>query len=183
MSTTTTIKVEVSLFEKSMVYLVNMLLRLGLRIEAGRVEKGSYIAKYLDMLERGLRIWVTEGKLLAIHYELYSPGADKAYERCVVELSYSDDPAEAVAKPLPVDAFEALFQKLAKLPPDASLRVLVGLAPGYTEVPGWGDDGSLKDLWGGMKAEHTIGSRFGYGPIEGEARYFESNWQQGRPDA
>jgi hypothetical protein len=65
---------------------------------------------------------------------------------------------------------------LEKLPEDAQFRLLVALAPGYTEVPGWGEPSRLKDLKGGLKQEHQVGSEHGFGHISGTTRYFESNW-------
>ena len=173
MSTTATVKVGVNLFEKAMVYLVNCIMQIGFRIEHGRVQGGHYMTDYMEIIERGLRVWLTEQKLLKVHFELSPPGAEEAYERCTVELAYLADPKEEVTKP-PIKQLEDLFTRLEKLPADAQFGLLVSLAPGYTEVPGWGPPTKLKELMGGVKEEYKVGSH-GFGHIDAMTTYLIAN--------
>jgi hypothetical protein len=95
--------------------MANTLLQISYRIEAGRVQTGHSMADYQEVIERGFRTWLAEEKLLRVHFELFSPQSNQAYEVCVVELTYSTDPREEVVKP-PIEELEALFTKLEKLP-------------------------------------------------------------------
>jgi hypothetical protein len=181
MSTTTIVKVGVNLFEKAMVYMVNCLMQIGFRIEHGRVQGGHYMTDLMEIIERGLRVWLTEQKLLKVIFELSPPASEEAYERCTVEISYITDPTEEVLKP-PIEQLEDLMSRLAKLPADAQFGLLVTLAPGYTEVPGWGPPTTLKELMGGVKEEYAVGTDgYGYGPIKGTIVYTVANWQAGQP--
>ncbi len=175
MSTTTNIRVGVDLLTKGVVYTTNSIMRIAFRLEHHRVPSGHFMVDHADLIEKGLKVWLREGHLLAVHMELAPPDGDEAYDRCTVDLTYHEDPKEQVAK-APMEQLEEFLGTLEKLPPDAQFRLIVGLKPGYTEVPGWGEPASLLDLKGGVKQEHEIGSGFGFGPISGQIRYYESNW-------
>lgn len=180
MSTTTSVRAVVDLLTKSITYATNSIMRIAFRVEHSRIPGGNFMVHYEELIAKGLRIWLREQHLLAIHLELYSPDADEAYERCTIDVVYREEPTEEVTKP-PIEQLEELMSTLEKLPEDAQFRLLVALAPGYTEVPGWGDPTGLKDLKGGLKKEHQVGSEHGFGHISGATRYFESNWNsQGR---
>jgi hypothetical protein len=176
MSTTTTIKVGVDLLTQAIVYAVNCLMQLAFRVEHGRVQGGHYMIDNQQEIEKALRVWMTEQTLEKVTFELYSPHTDKAYEDCVVELSYDADPKLEVAKP-PVAQLEELFTRLEKLPADAQFRLVVTVAPGATVVPGWGPT-TLRDLSGGVREEHAVGEKdgHGYGHISGKTTYIVSNW-------
>ena len=183
MSTTTaTVKVAVSLFEKACVYMVNQILRIGLRLEHCRLPGGHYMQDYLEVITRGLTVWVTEMTLEKVYFELYSPTTNEAYERCEVPIAYIDDPTEEVVK-VKMEELEAFLGRLGQLAPDAKFGVFVSVKAGHSEVPGWQMGERLKDFAGGVKEEHEIGTEHGYGPVKGRMKYSVSNWQQGRQDA
>jgi hypothetical protein len=165
----------VDLVTKSITYATNSITRMLFRVEHGRIVGGHFMVDNEEKIEKGLRVWLREQTLLAVHCELYSPDADEAYERCTIEVAYREEATEEVSRP-PIEQLEELMRTLEKLPDDAQFRLLMALAPGYTEVPGWGDPGGLKDLKGGLKKEHQIGGEHGFGHIHGSTRYFESNW-------
>jgi hypothetical protein len=137
------------------------------------------MARNHEIIERGFRTWLTEEKLQKVHFELYDPDSDHAYEVGVVSLEYIADPREEVVKP-PIDELEKLFQKLRKLPPGAKFRVVVTTAPGASEVEGWYPT-TLRPLLGGVKEDIEVGSH-GFGHVSGKTRYLIGNWDgQERP--
>jgi hypothetical protein len=162
MSATTVLKLGVDLLEKSVNFAVNCLILLGYRIEAERGLKG-YMTRNQEWIERGIRTWVSEQKLLSLHYEIYDEESDKAYERCQIDLKYFTNPqGQEVVKP-PVEQLEALLRQLEKLPPTARFRVVAMKAPGASEVEGWVPttlreflDGDPEDIEVGDK-EHGFG--------------------------
>jgi hypothetical protein len=175
MSTTTTVRIGVDLLTQSAVFAVNCIVPMGFRVEAARVKGGRFMVDYAEEIERALRIWAREMKLEKVTFELYSPQTDTAYEDCVVELSYDADPNRGVVKP-PLEQLDEVMGKLEKLPSDAQFRLVVTVAPGATEVPGW-EPTALRDLAGGLKEEHKIGTdAHGFGQITGRIVYRESNW-------
>jgi hypothetical protein len=176
---TTMVKVGVDLLTQAIAYVVNCLIQLGFRVEHHRIQGGHYMIDQAEDIEKAIKVWLREMTLEKVTYELYSPRTETAYEECVVELDYLADPKLEVTKP-PVAQLEELLSKLDKLPDDAQFRCVVTVAPGATEVPGWGPT-ALRPLAGGVKAEHQVGSGpYGYGQIGGRIVYRESNYQQGR---
>jgi hypothetical protein len=134
------------------------------------------MTRHHEFYERGLRIWLTEEKLLSVHFEIFDPITDEAYEVCTVILDYTTD-LEQVAKPA-IDELEAMLAKLRDLPPGAKFRLVVMRAPGFTPVEGWALT-RLKSLKGGAGQTMRIGDqKFGYGPISGELVYTVSNWHE-----
>ncbi len=175
MSMTTTITVGVNILTQAITYQCNTLLQMGYLIEHGRVQGGHHMVDYQEVFERGLMAWLTEQKLERVHFELYSPQSNTAYERCEVEISYLADPREEVVKP-PIAQLEELFTRLEKLPADAQFRLVVSTAPGASAVPGWAPT-TLRDFSGGVKETHAVGGEgHGYGPISGRTSYIVANW-------
>jgi hypothetical protein len=176
MSTTTTLRIGVDLLTQATTYAVNCILAMAFRVEAARVTGGRFMAENAEEIEAALRIWSREMKLEKVTFEIYSPQANTAYEDCVVELSFDADPNRGVVKP-PLDQLDEVLGKLEKLPADAQFRLVVTVAPGATEVPGWGPT-TLRDLDGGLKEEHKFGTEaHGFGQITGTATYYVSNWR------
>jgi hypothetical protein len=179
---TTTVRIGVDLLTQSATYAVNCIMPMAFRVEAARVTGGRYMIDSAEEIEKALRIWAREMKLEKVTFEIYSPQANTAYEDCVVELSYDADPTRGVVRP-PLAQLDEVVGKLEKLPQDAQFRLVVHVADGATEIPGWSPT-SLRDLYGGLKEEHKIGTEaHGYGQITGTATYYVSNWRQGRSDA
>lgn len=181
--TTTTMKLSVNLMEKTAVYIANCLITLGFRIEHLRVGS-DYMRRHLERIEAGFKTWAGEFSLETVVYEVYSPQADKAYEKGVVTLEYYADPTEEQedVKPVPTEDLETLCQRLAKLPDDAKFRVVVTLGPNASTVPGWSPT-YLRELMGGAKEDVDVGS-FGFGHASGTLQYRIGNWseeQQGQP--
>jgi hypothetical protein len=176
MTTGAGVKVVVDLLQKEITYTVNILLQMAYRIESGRGLSGEgYMSRTHEIIERGFRTWVTEQKLQSVHFEIYDPQSDKAYEVGNVYLTYIADPVEQVVKP-PIEQLESLFTKLKKLPPGAQFRVVVHNAPGYSEVPGWYLT-TLKDLMGGVAEEIEVGDeKHGFGRMWGKVVYTIGNW-------
>jgi hypothetical protein len=176
MGTTTTMKIGVNLLTQAVVYQVNTLQQLGYRISHGRVPNSRYMVDNQEVIERGLRVWLTEQKLEKVYYEIYDPAATEALERCEVELEYLADPTVVgeVRKP-PIQQLEELFAKLEKLPPEAEFRLVVTVGPDASDVPGWGPS-RLYDLAGGVKESHKVGSAegFGFGGVSGHTTYYVS---------
>jgi hypothetical protein len=179
-TTTTSVKMKVNLFERAAVYQVNSLLQLLFRTEHFRIQGGHFMTDYLEIIERGLKTWLTEQTLERVYCEIYSPHKGTAYERLEAVIDYVDNPTEEVVK-APVGELEELMGKLAKLPADATLRVLVSVKEGHTVVEGWGFPDRLKDFEGGVKEEHQIGKEegHGYGPVKSRMTYYVSNWNSG----
>jgi hypothetical protein len=176
------IRVEVDLITQAVVYQVNTLMQMGYRIEHHRCEGGRHMMDNQESYEQALRVWLTEQKLERVHFELYSPQTNTAYEHCEVEISYLAEPKTTVTKP-PVAKLEELLTTLAKLPRDAQFRLVVHVADGATEIPGWSPT-SLRDLYGGLKEEHVVGDEaHGYGPVEGRVRYYVSNYHRNDGEA
>jgi hypothetical protein len=162
--------------QKEINYMVNILLQMMYRIEYGRgLSKAGYMARTHEIIERGLRTWLTEQKLQTVFIEIYDPTADKSYERGEVTITYTADPTEKVVKP-PVEKLEKLFKKLKKLPPGAQFRIVVNNAPGYSEVPGWYST-TLKDFMGGVAEEIEVDDEaHGYGRLWGRLVLKIGNW-------
>ena len=175
MATTTMMKLSVNLMEKSVVYLCNCLIQLGFRIEHLRVGS-DYMRRHLERLVAGFKTWLGEQKLETVAYEIYSPQADKAYEKGEVTLEYYADPTEEqeVVKPPPIEDMEAMLQRLKTLPEDAKFRVVVTLGPNASHVPGWSQT-VLRELMGSVKEDVDVGS-FGFGHASGKLQYRIGNW-------
>jgi hypothetical protein len=166
--------------EKSVTFLTNEILKMGYRIEFGRVGTGytTYMTGLHEVIERGIRTWLSSGHLRAVRYELFDPHRDEAYEVCVVDLTYSTEAKEdAVAVKAPIEQLEELCTKLEKLPPGAQFRIMAINAEGYGKVEGW-EPSTPRPLIGGVKEEHKVGEAFGYGQIDGRTTYVISNWQK-----
>jgi hypothetical protein len=121
-------------------FLTNEILKMGYRIEFGRVGTGytPYMTGLHEVIERGIRTWLSEQKLEAVRFELYDPHRDEAYEICLVNLAYSTEAkGDAVAVKAPIEQLEDLFTKLEKLPPGAQFRIMAHNAKGYSRVEGW----------------------------------------------
>ena len=161
------------------VYMTNSLIQIGFRIEAGRGLSG-YMTENQAVIERGLQTWVGEQKLLSLHFELFDPTGDKAYEVFTVEINYLTDPHEEVVKP-PIEQLEDVLKKLRQLPPGARFRVVAMRAPGFTPVDGWYPT-NLRELKGGVAEQVEVGDKdFGYGLAMGKITYTRGNWDgQGR---
>jgi hypothetical protein len=133
--------------------------------------------KHHQSLEEAFRTWIAEQTLQTMHYEIYDPSSDTAYEVGVVSLDYFADPNEEVVKP-PVSELEQLLARLNTLPAGAQFRCVVTTAPGATKIPGWTST-RLKDLMGGTKEDVSVGS-FGFGHAQGSLVYRIGNWD-GKP--
>jgi len=169
-----------NVLEKSVTFLTNEILKMCYRIEFGRVGTGytPYTTSLHEVIERGIRTWLAEQKLLAVRFELFDPHRDQAYEVCLVDLTYTTEAKEdAVAVKAPIEQLEELFTKLEKLPPGAQFRIMAHNAKGYSKVEGW-EPSTPKKLIGGVKEEHKVGEAFGYGQIDGSTTYVISNWQK-----
>lgn len=158
--------------EKTATYTTNCLMRIGYRIEYGRVGS-NYMTQHHQPLEEGFRTWIAEQTLEAVHYEIYDPVSNKAYEVGMIRLDYFADPNEEVVKP-PIEELERLFTRLNTLPPGAQFRCVVTTAPNATKLPGW-QPTQLKDLMGGGKEDVSVGS-FGFGHAKGSFIYRLGNW-------
>jgi hypothetical protein len=176
MGTTTSLKVGLDLLTQSAVFASNNVIAMGFRVEHHRVSGGRYMIDNADEIEPAIKTWLREMKLERVTYELYSRETNTAYEDCIIELDYLADPQLEVTRP-PLAQLEELLAKLEKLPSDAQFRMVVDLSPGATEIPGWVHT-QLRDLAGGLKAEHQIGEGpYGYGKIGGRIIYTEANWK------
>jgi hypothetical protein len=151
---------------------VNSIMRTAYRIEHGRTG-GDFMTRYHQVIENGIRTWIAEETLEAVHFELYDPTSNLAYEKGRISLQYTADPREEAVKP-PIEELESFFTRLEKLPPDAKFRLVVTTAPNATKIPAWTST-NLLDLKGGQKEKVDFGSH-GFGRIEGKLQYEISNW-------
>jgi hypothetical protein len=179
---TTMIKLEVNILQKSFTYMTNTLLQIGYRIEHGRGLTGGYMTRLHEVIERGFRTWLTEEKLQIVHFEIFDRSSDKAYEVGKVSLEYTADPTEEdlVVKKPPLEELETLFKRLRQLPPGAQFRVVATTAPGASKVEGW-EPTRLRELLGGVSEEIEIGDGHGFGNVRGRTRYLIGNYGQDRP--
>jgi hypothetical protein len=164
------IRVRVNLLEKSVTYMSNCLLQIGYRIEGGRGLSGDgYLSRNQEWIERGFRVWLAEQALVSVHFEIFDPHADKAYEVGKVVLDYSTDPrGEEVTKP-PIAQLEEVLKKLPPLPPGAKLRVVAFKAAHASVVPGWYPT-QLRALIG-VPEEVEVGDAYGFGHVWGRIKY------------
>jgi len=163
--------VGVNIVEKSVTYVSNTVIQLLFRIAHKRGLDPSYIQGNLDVIEKGLRTWLSEQKLRALLLQVFVADKDDALENWETMFEYYADPKEEVRKP-PVQEIEKACEGLAKLPPGATYRIFASLDPDATEVDGW-VPGTPKSL---VAALEKVFEDWGFGQVGAKVRYQGGNW-------
>lgn len=158
--------VSVNVMEKSVTYVANTVIQLLFRIAHSRGLSPNYLQHNLEIIENGLRTWLSEQKLRFFLLQVYVPGQKEALENWETVFSYYADPNEEVRKP-PVEEIEEACKYLSKLPSRTTYTIYASVDPGASEVAGW-VPGTPKPL---ASSVEKIFKDWGFGNIGAEIRY------------
>lgn len=128
--------VTVDVATRSVVYLVNTVLQILLRIASCRGLGPKYLGDHRDVINDGFFVWFGEGTLDKAHLEVFEPGETNASERWMFAFDYAVDAPASALQP-PVAEVANLCATLDILPPGANYRVAVETACWASQVPGW----------------------------------------------
>jgi len=130
------IKVGVNIMQKAVTFVANSVINEQLRIAHGRGLDPSYLQSNLEIIENGLRTWLSEQKIHALLLQVFLPDREDALENWETIFIYYADPIEEVRQ-LPIKDIEKACTSLAKLPPGATYRIFASVDPDASEVAGW----------------------------------------------
>jgi len=88
------------------------------------------------VLHRGISAWIESGHLLKIVLEVYASSTNKLVDRWDINLSYEWTGGDGQFW-TDTDAIRFAIQKAGLMPASAEYELIVAVAPGAAEVPGW----------------------------------------------
>ena len=163
--------VSVNIMEKSVTFVANTVIQILLRISHKRGLDPSYLQGNLEVIENGLRTWLSEQKLRGLLLQVSHPDREDALENWETLFDYFADPNNEVRKP-PVDEIEKACEGLAKLPPGVTYRIFASVDPDASEVGGW-VPGAPKQI---ISVMEKIFEDWGFGKIGAKIRYQGGEW-------
>lgn len=94
------------------------------------------LAANRDVLHRGISAWIESGHLRKIVLEVYTPAGNKPVTRWDINISYEWTGSDGQFW-TDTEAIRYAIRKAGLLPSSAEYAVIVDLATGAPQVPGW----------------------------------------------
>ena len=130
--------VNVNASSHSTIYTANEVQRTNMEIVGLRGLDSRYMTSSLGIISRGYQTWITTRHLKSSILEIYDPRTDKVVETWNMCFDYdSSGTGDPRAFKTEINKLKDFASKLRKLPAGCRYRIIVELAEGAPEVPGW----------------------------------------------
>ena len=136
MTTRSNVRVGVNVSARSMVYVANEITRLFLDIVNQRGLPLDYLNELLDTILTGLRTWIAGHWLTNAVLEIYDPSSDQLIQCIDLGLTYAAQMRGEEHFETAIDQVRAALGH-DQLEPHIRYRVVVQLARGAPNLPGW----------------------------------------------
>ena len=120
----------------STVYVANELIRIAQAVIDARSLPTDYMHQHGTLFTESFRYWLAGRHLERMTIEVYDPTSDQLIERFDLALDYGRSADDEYFETL-IDKVEASLAGLGVLPPGCRYRVIVSLADGAPDLPGW----------------------------------------------
>jgi hypothetical protein len=137
------VRTQVYVTARSYTYLANEIVRIFYEAVTDAGLSPSQLADRQQVIERGLRTWLTLRQLNAAYLEIWDPATSQARSRVDLNIAFEIKGRERYETD--ITEVKGALGRLGRVPQGCQYRVVVSLAPGAVAVEGW-DEASLLDV-------------------------------------
>lgn len=129
--------VSVDVYTYTVAHITDKMLRSVLTIVRECGLDPSKLAGQWDVIDRGLRTWLTTRDLSAVVLEVWDPSDDSLVGRWDFDLAYAGDGDGDLGRWVDTDAIRAAIRKAGVWPSTCEYRIVASTRPGRPNVAGW----------------------------------------------